>query len=120
MQSLGPGLLQDAENALKYAETMVARWLTKGMFKDKSKAKREKLADDSRRTSTTRPTGAMAAASTATRRVRRALSRTWRYQQPLQAAVLSAYHLMTMVFSTTGTTKIFCTDAGNSWTKSLG
>jgi hypothetical protein len=32
LQSLGPALLQEAQNALSYGETMVAKWLARRMF----------------------------------------------------------------------------------------
>ncbi|MCX5916212.1 MAG: serine protease, partial [Deltaproteobacteria bacterium] len=38
LQSLGPGLLQEAQNALEYGEKMVAGWLEKRMFAGRSNA----------------------------------------------------------------------------------
>lgn len=118
LQSLGPALLQDAQNGLDYAQTMVARWLLRGMFKDMKKRDGEKLAN-----------AVAAHFNNAThkshgRRIDRDEARAQGVvvedledSQELQEAVLTVYHLMTLVFLTTSVTKVFWSDAGSRWAK---
>lgn len=119
VQSLGPALLQDAQNALAYSETMVARWLAKAMFKGEKTNK-----------ATQRANKIAAHFNNAThmshgRRIDRDEARdqgviieNLEDSQELQEAVLTVYHLMTLVFAMTQTTKVLWSDAGSTWAKS--
>ena len=117
VQSLGPALLQEAQNALDYSQRMVARWLTKGMFKGDPEAteKGEQVAHHFNDASTHKSHG---------RRIDRDEARTQGVvvedledSQDLQEQVLTAYHLMTIMFSQTAAVKLLWNDAGSVWQK---
>ncbi|MBY3989127.1 S49 family peptidase [Rhodococcus fascians] len=118
VQSLGPALLQEAQNALDYSERMVARWLTKGMFRDEVDAvsKGNRIAHHFNDASTHKSHG---------RRIDRQEAREQGVvvedledSQALQEQVLTAYHLMTITFDQTSSVKLLWSDAGSTWQKS--
>jgi hypothetical protein len=106
LQHLGPALLQEAQNALDYAERMVAGWLEKRMFKETpDKANRAKAVASYFRASMHKSHG---------RRIGRDEARAagvdrigdLEANQELQDAVLTAYHLMTIMMEKSPATKI--------------
>jgi hypothetical protein len=120
LQSLGPALLHEAENALSYGETMVSKWLSERMFRDQ-------------------PDPATLAAATAAhfndaskhkshgRRIDRDEARSndlviedLENDQALQEAVLTAYHLMTILFEQGPAAKIITSQKGRLWVKNSG
>lgn len=120
LQSLGPALLNEAENALAYGETMVSKWLSERMFKSESDAQ-------------------MLAASTAFhfndasshkshgRRIDRDEARSkgvvvedLEEDQALQEAVLTAYHVMTILFEQGPAAKIITSNRDRLWAKNVG
>lgn len=115
--SLGPALLQEASNALAYSEEIVANWLGDCMFKGlpDAKAKGESVAqhfnDASRHKSHGRRIGFKEAEDQGL-----SVSRL-EDSQPLQEAVLDAYHRMTIIFEQTIMTKIIWSSEGNTWMK---
>lgn len=117
LQTLGPALLQEAQNALDYGERMVAGWLEQRMFKEK-------------------PNSSEIAARTAAffndatshkshgRRIDREEARAHNVHvddleddQALQDAVLTAYHLATIVSEKTPATKFLWSSHGRVWMK---
>lgn len=118
VQSLGPSLLQEAQNALDYSETMVARWLARGMFKGAQdpEAEGNRVAHHFNDAMTHKSHG---------RRIDRDEARSQgvvvedlEESQPLQEAVLTVYHLMTLLFGIGTNVKLFWSDAGSIWAKS--
>jgi hypothetical protein len=117
LQSLGPSLLQEAKNALEYGERMVAGWMASYMFAgDPDPAAR----------------GAAAArhfndASTHKSHGRRIDRDEARGQglvvddiEPdarLQDAVLTMYHVSTIVFEQSPTAKLLWSSSGRTWMK---
>ncbi|OBG91642.1 hypothetical protein A9X05_11275 [Mycobacterium sp. E3298] len=117
VQSLGPSLLQEAQNALDYSETMVARWLAKAMFKSATDpaAEGNRVAHHFNDATTHKSHG---------RRIDRDEARgqgvvvdDLEDEQPLQEAVLTVYHLMTLMFGRGETVKVFWSDSGSIWAK---
>lgn len=119
LATIGPALLQEAQNALAYGETMVARWLERYMF-----------AGD--------PAAAQLAATVAQffndasahkshgRRIDRDEARSkgltvedLEASQALQEEVLTAYHLMTIFFERTLMAKYVASDVGRVWGKNF-
>lgn len=117
LQSVGPALLQEAQNALEYSERMVARWLEQRMLQHT-------------------PDASLLAASTAAhfndaslhkshgRRIDRTEARAQgltiedlEADQKLQDAVLTSYHVGTITFEKSPATKILFSDAGRVWVK---
>lgn len=119
LQSLGPSLLQEAQNALDYGERMVAEWLGRYMFKRRKERERKAKAaaryfNDAR---THKSHG---------RRIDRAEARAQGIRvedleddQTLQDQVLTAYHLMTITFEKGPASKFLMSDTGRLWVKNL-
>lgn len=120
LQSLGPALLQEARNALAYSERMVARFLELRMFAqdEKPRATAEKAAAYFGDASTHKSHG---------RRIDRDEARSQGIRiddleddQHLQEAVLTAYHLMTLLFEKSPASKILISHHGRLWAKNVG
>lgn len=116
-QSLGPSLLQEAQNALDYSESMVANWLNQYMFRNEqdpaqlSKDVAHYFNDASKHKSHGR-------------RIDRDEARSIQVKvddleadQNLQEAVLTAYHLMTIAIENSMSVKILSSDIGHRWIK---
>jgi ClpP class serine protease len=117
LQSLGPSLLQEAQNALDYSETMVARWLAKGMFKNANDpdAEGKRVAHHFNDASTHKSHGRRIDRDEA--KLQGVVIEDLEAEQTLQDAILTVYHLMTIMFSNGQTTKVFWSDAGQIWAK---
>ena len=119
LQSLGPALLQEAQNALDYGEQMVANWLEQGMFQGHPSAK--SLA----KAAASHFNDAFAHKSHG-RRIDRDEVRTQKIEvedleanQALQDAALTAYHMMTIVFEKGPGSKLLVSDSGRMWMKNV-
>jgi hypothetical protein len=119
LQSLGPSLLQEAQNALDYGERMVAQWLEERMFKGqkKRKALAKKTAKHFNDATTHKSHG---------RRIDRDEARSHgvivedlEANQKLQEAVLTLYHLVTIAFEKSPATKVLLNQNGNMWLKNF-
>lgn len=119
LQSIGPALLQEAQNALAYGESMVARWLELRMFKGLVNAaeQAESTAAHFNDASKHKSHG---------RRIDREEARSHKVivedledSQSLQEAVLTAYHCMTILFEKGPAAKVLMSDAGRSWIKNF-
>lgn len=117
LQSLGPGLLQEAQNALEYGEQMVSRWLEQRMFTgmDQGAAKAAAAAKHFNDASVHKSHG---------RRIDRQEAKGQNLvvidledDQNLQEHVLTSYHLMTLLFEKSPSCKIITSDAGKTWIK---
>jgi hypothetical protein len=116
LQSVGPALLQEAQNALEYGETMVARWLTTHMLKtspDLAKATAAHFNDASKHKSHGRRIDREEA------RQNNVVVEDLETSQQLQEAVLTAYHLATIIFAKSPATKLLISDAGRVWLKNF-
>ncbi|OBK85271.1 hypothetical protein A5649_02695 [Mycolicibacter heraklionensis] len=117
MQSHGPALLQEAQNALDYSERMVAHWLTTWMFRDfedpdaAGKATAKHFNDATEHKSHGRRIDRDEA------RLQKLVVEDLEDNQALQEQVLTAYHLMTIVFTQTPAVKLIWSDAGRLWQK---
>lgn len=117
LQSLGPGLLQEARNALDYGEQMVSGWLETYMLAgDAAAAKR--AAKHFNDAATHKSHG---------RRIDRDEARSvgilvddLEDDQELQEAVLTAYHVMTIAFEKGPATKVLTGHHGRQWVKNHG
>jgi hypothetical protein len=119
LQSIGPALLQEAQNALSYGETMVARWLEHRMFRD--------LPDAAERAAATAAHFNDASKHKSHgRRIDRDEARAYNVvvedleaNQDLQEAVLTAYHFTTILFEKGPAAKLLISDAGRLWLKNF-
>lgn len=118
-QSLGPALLQDAQNALDYSEMIVAEWLAKWMFQGQADAvaKGVKVAKHFNDASAHKSHGRRIDFSEA---LAQGLNvELLEEDQDLQELVLSAYHMLTVIFEQTPVGKIIFGSNGRSWIKNL-
>ncbi len=98
--TIGPALLVEAQNALDYGERMAGEWLTFGDASlHKSHGRRIDRAE------------AQAVGLTV---------EEMEASQELQEAVLTAYHLMTIVFEKSPAAKLLWTNTDRTWIKNLG
>jgi hypothetical protein len=120
LQSLGPSLLKDAENALAYSETMVSRWLEKWMLSGESDPARaaKDVAAYFNNANVHLSHG---------RRIDRDEARSQglaiedlETSQPLQEAVLTAYHLFTIMVQHGPAVKVLRTSNGRMFIKNHG
>lgn len=121
LPSLGPALLQEAQNAIDYSEQIVAEWLEKYMFKNEGNPKQKSLdvakhfsrgsIDGHRKKSHGRRVDRMEAKSQGL------LIEDLENSQPLQEAVLTSYHLMTILFEKSPAVKVLTSDQGKKWLK---
>lgn len=117
LQSIGPALLQESQNALDYGEQMVARWLEKYMFAQDADAA-VKAANAAKHFN------AVANHKSHGRRIDRDEARSvgisvedLETSQVLQEQVLTAYHLATLTFEQGPACKILRSDAGSLYVK---
>jgi hypothetical protein len=119
LQALGPALLQEAQNALDYGETMVARWLEHGMFNGQpeahvhAKAAARHFNDAFNHKSHGRRIDRDEA------RAQRIVVEDLESDQVLQDAALTAYHMATIIFEKGPGSKLLASDAGRTWMKNL-
>lgn len=117
LQSLGPALLIEAENALTYGEKMVANWLQLRMLagNGKKKSVAVKIAKHFNDASAHKSHG---------RRIDRKEAKAngvvvddLESDQNLQDAVLTLYHLMTILIEKSPTAKALVANNGHQWIK---
>jgi hypothetical protein len=120
LQSLGPALLQEARNALDYAEQIVAEWLEKRMFAQEPNARARKRAA----TRVAHHFNDATIHKSHGRRIDRDEARAQgitvedlEVDQSLQEAVLTAYHVVTILFEKSPTAKILTSDHNRRWVK---
>jgi len=117
LNSLGPALLQEAQNALEYGQKMVKKWLASRMFHDKenkgelaSKVAEYFSVDESHKSHG--------------RRIDRDEARSQNIDiddledsQELQEAVLTSYHMMTIIFEKSPASKVLVNNNKRMWVK---
>ncbi len=117
LQSLGPALLTEAQNAIGYSEGMVAAWLKERMFKERPDC-------DTKSNSVARFFSDASKHLSHGRRIDREEARgqdvpveDLEDNQELQEAVLTAYHLATIMFELSPGVKLIMTNGGRLWLK---
>jgi hypothetical protein len=117
LQSLGPALLQEAQNALDYSERMVGEWVAKYMLKmwPDADSKGRQVAKHFNDASTHKSHGRRIGRDEA--RLQGVVVEDLERNQALQESVLTAYHMMTIMFEQSLTTKVLWTDTGTTWMK---
>lgn len=118
LQSLGPALLQEALFALAYGERMVGQWLGKYMFRGARSGARKaaRVAKHFNDAAKHKSHGRRIDRSEAKGRGLRI--EDLEASQPLQEAVLTAYHVQTLAFEKTLATKALTSSTGRHWIKS--
>jgi hypothetical protein len=118
LQSLGPGLLQEAQNALEYGETMVASWLENRMFAGQNDAseKTTRVALHFNKASLHKSHGRRISREEA--RSQGVIVEDLEDDQETQNGILTAYHVMTIIFEKTVASRMLLSNtAGRNWIK---
>lgn len=125
LQNMGPSLLLEADKALQYSKGLVLKWLQRRMFKDveDEEARRKKCetiasyfnAESSDDQEQLHVHGQRI--GTDKLRDYGVIVEPLESDQVLQDEVLTAYHLMTLIFETTPSLKFIASDAGKMWVK---
>jgi ATP-dependent protease ClpP protease subunit len=114
LQSMGPALLQEARNALEYGRRMVTEWMSRYMFAgDEEQAAKVAhfFSDATNHKSHGRRIGRDEA------REMNVVVEDLEPNQALQEAVLTLYHLATIVTENSNATKFILASHGRSWMK---
>jgi hypothetical protein len=120
LHAIGPALLQEAQNALDYGELMVAKWLKRRMLAhlQNGVALSDAAAKHFNDATTHKSHG---------RRIDRNEARSVQLivedlesDQQLQEFVLSAYHIVTILFEKGPAAKVLISHAGRQWVKNVG
>jgi hypothetical protein len=119
LATIGPALLQEAQNALDYGEQTVARWLEDYMFKGRpdAQALAKKTAKYFNDASMHKSHGRRIDRDEA--RKQGVVVEELEANQQLQEAVLTSYHLMTITIETSPTVKLMHNHNGRLWIKNL-
>ncbi len=123
LQNMGPSLVLEAEKALAYSKELVADWLNKRMLKDiKDAQARRENADTIAAYFNAEPTSEHGQVYVHGQRI--GVEQLQRLgvklqllesDQELQNEVLTAYHLMTLIFETTASLKFIASSEGRMW-----
>jgi len=121
LPSLGPALLQEAQNAIEYSEQIVTEWLEKYMFNGINGANQKAL-EVAKHFS--RGSGDGHKKKSHGRRIDRDEARLQglniedlETDQKLQDAVLTSYHLLTIIFEKSPALKIIASQQEKGWIK---
>ena len=125
LQNMGPSLVVEADKNLRYSQELVANWLCKRMLsdiaKDKDrKAKAENIAAyfNAERTSDHGQVHVHGQRIGAAKLEELGLTLEFlEDNQDLQNDVLTAYHLMTLIFEMSNSLKFIASDKGKMWVK---
>lgn len=125
LQSMGPSLVVEAEKTLKYSEELVEKWLKERMFRDISDEKeREKKAKNIAKYFNAEDTEENGKIHVHGQRIGfqkleelGVKVESLEKSQELQTAVLTAYHLMTLIFENGPSLKFIGSDKGKMWCK---
>jgi hypothetical protein len=119
LPSLGPALLQEAQNAIDYSEKVVAGWLMKYMFRGQvdAEAKGNSVANYFSRGSDKKSHGRRIDREEA--RAQGVVIEDLEASQDLQEAVLTAYHLMTILFEKSPAVKAITSERRKVWLKNI-
>ena len=125
LQNMGPSLVVEANKALSYSKELVVNWLNKRMFKDiKDNDEKEQIvnkissyfnAEDMDRHSRVHVHGQRIGVKKL--KELKVKLNILEENQDLQNSVLTAYHLMTLIFETSNSVKFIASSTGKMWVK---
>ena len=125
LQNMGPSLFLEAEKALSYSKELVANWLMKRMLKGiRDEAERKRKADTIAAYFNAEDIPDHGQVHVHGQRIGavklRELGLNLQFfedDQALQNDILTAYHLMTLIFEMTTSLKFIASDRGKMWVK---
>ena len=120
LQSMGPSLILEAERSLSYSGELVKKWLKKRMLKAKQNIVDEVVKYFNAEKTTDGQQIHVHGQRIGREKLRElGLKVEWLEEdQDLQEAVLTAYHLMTLIFEQTNAVKFIANHQGKMWVKS--
>lgn len=125
LQSMGPSLILEAEKVLSYSQELVEKWLNERMFNDEKE--REKTISNIAKYFNAENTENYGRVHVHGQRIGLQKLEEFKVKvdplednQELQTAVLTAYHLMTLIFETSPSLKFIASDKGKMWSKQQG
>lgn len=129
LRSMGPSLVTEAQRALSYSKELVKKWLRERMFKGEDEDEREKIinniagyfnaekkdGDEEAEVGQVHVHGQRIGFQ----KLKELGVRVEKLEksQPLQTAVLTAYHLMTLIFERSPSLKFVSSDQETMWSK---
>lgn len=125
LQNMGPSLVLEADKALSYSKELVVSWLNKRMLKDiRDRKERQEKADNVAAYFNAEYTPDHGIVHVHGQRIGTAKLKElgiklefFEDNQDLQNDVLTAYHLMTLIFEMTPSLKFITSDKGKMWVK---
>ena len=125
LQNMGPSLVLEADKALSYSKELVVNWLRERMLKDvEDDHQRQGKADTIAAYFNAEPVSEHGRVHVHGQRIGAAklaelgvILELLENDQGLQNDVMTAYHLMTLIFENTPSTKFIASDRGKLWTK---
>lgn len=125
LQNMGPSLVLEADKALSYSKELVVEWLKKRMFKNiPDVAEREERAETVAEYFNAEDTPEHGQVHVHGQRIGTSKLKELGIKvthlesdQKLQNDVLTAYHLMTLIFESTPSLKFIASDDGKMWVK---
>lgn len=124
LQNMGPSLIEEVEKALSYSRELVANWLNQRMFKDKSEVEKEKVVGEIAGYFNAEKTSNHGNVHVHGQRIGiqklmqlKVNVESLEKDQNLQNMVLTAYHLMTLIFENTPSIKFIASNEGKMWAK---
>ncbi len=122
LQNMGPSLVVEAENALSYSKELVANWLSQRMFRNipDPEGLIKNIADYFNAENVDDHGAVHVHGQMVGLQKLQELKinvELLEADQKLQDSVLTAYHLMTLIFENTASMKFIATDKGEMWTK---
>ena len=120
LQPMGPSLIIEAEKALGYSKSLVSKWLQKRMFRsdEDREEKAGKVASHVNADSEDVYVHGQRIDINDLQNLG-AKATPLEDNQPLQEAVLTAYHLMTLIFERTPSVKFIVNQKGTMWAKNI-
>ena len=126
LQNMGPSLVLEADKALSYSKALVKKWLYCRMFSDMENDDRKNMSNDTAEYFNAKNTKNTDHSQIHVHGQRIGTAKLQELgiklellekNQALQNDVLTAYHLMTLIFETTASLKFIASNKGKMWAK---
>ena len=124
LQNMGPSLIVEADKALSYSKELVMNWLSKRMFSTSDGEEKRKIISNIGAYFNAENTEQHGSIHVHGQRIGiqqlqelEVKVEPLEDKQDLQTAVLTAYHLMTLIFETSPSIKFIASNKGQMWSK---
>ncbi len=124
LQNMGPSLIVEAEKALSYSKELVVNWLARRMFRCEDEPERQNIVNQIAAYFNAESVGSYGTVHVHGQRIGIQKLRelglkveSLENSQTLQNVVLTAYHLMTLIFENTPSIKFIVSNRDKMWSK---